>query len=245
MIGIELSSPGVFTLTPHGALNPENFSKLTAAIDRYINENDRVPNLVIHVGQLPHWSSLAALSDHLCFVRDHHRLVKKVAIVGDSLAVRMLPGLMDHFVGAKVRNFQEARFDEARHWAEADEDHPGQFESLEGFPSDVIAIRARGIITSQDYREMLIPLVDQKLKTHDRLKFLFLLDQGFDSYSAAAAWDDARFGLSHWKDFSKIALVTDIVWIRHGVMIFAPLMRAEIQIFDVVEREKAETWIRV
>jgi hypothetical protein len=244
MIEIEFSATNVVTVTPRGALGAKDFVRLTVAIDQYINQNDRIPNLIILVGKLPHWDSFSAFHSHLRFVRNHERLVKKVAIVGDSFAVRALPLLLDHFVGAKVRTFPEARLEKARHWAEAKEDHPGQFELLEGFPHDVVAVKAQGIITSQDYNDILVPLVDERLKTHDRLKFLFLLDEGFDSYSGAAAWDDARFGLSHWKDFSKIALVTDIGWIRHGARIFAPLARAEIHVFDVAELDKAETWIK-
>jgi hypothetical protein len=244
MIDIEFSKTNIVTLTPRGALSANDFSRLKAVIDQHINETDTIPNIVIHVGKLPHWDSFDALSKHILFVRNHHQLVRKVAIVGDGFAVSTLPFLMDHFVAAKIRHFSEARMVEARDWAEASEDHPGQFEWLEGFPSDVIAIKARGFITSQDYRDMLVPLVDEELKTHDRLKFLFILDGDFDSYSGAAAWDDVRFGLSHWKDFRRIALVTDIGWIRHGAGIFAPIMKADIQVFDLAGIEEAKSWIK-
>lgn len=244
MITIDFSTANIVVLTPHGALSADDFSQLKAAIDRHINENDRIPNLIIHVGKLPHWDSFTALSRHLHFVRDHHKLVKKIAVVGDSLAVRALPLLMDLFVDAKVRAFSEAKFDEAKQWAESIEDHPGQFELIDGFPADVIAIKAKGIITSQDYSDMLVPLVDKKLKAHDRLKFLIVLDDAFESYSAAAAWDDARFGLRHFKDFGKIALVTDIGWIRHGAKLFSPLMKAQLDVFAVAERAKADAWIK-
>lgn len=243
MIGIDFSAPNVVTLTPEGALSADDFTQLTTTIDQYINETDRIPNLVIHVGKLPHWNSFQALSRHLHFVRNHQRLVGKIAIVGDNFAVRTLPLLMDLFVSAKVRSFSDARLTEARQWAEITEDHPGQFEPMEGFPLDVVAIRARGIITDQDYRDMLVPLVEEKLKLHERLKLLFVLDGDFDSYSAAAAWDDARFGLSHLRDFSKIALVTDISWVRHGVRMFAPLMNADVRVFDVAELKDATSWI--
>ena len=244
MIGIDSSVPNVVTLTPVGSLSADDFSQLTATIDRQINETNQVPNLIIHVGKLPHWASFRAFSQHLKFVRDHQRIVAKVAIVGDNFAVRTLPLLMDVFVSAKVRTFAEAKLDDARQWAEESDDHPGRFEQLDGFPLDVIAIKARGIITSQDYRDMLIPLVEERLKSQDRLKLLLVLDGDFESYSAAAAWDDARFGLYHLRDFAKIALVTDIGWVRHGARIFAPLMRADYRAFDVAELDDAKVWIR-
>ncbi len=244
MIGIDFSAPNVATLTPESALSADDFSRLTSTIDQHINKTDRIPNFLIHIGKLPHWDSFRAFTKHLQFVRNHQQLVKKIAIVGDNFAVRTLPVLMDHFVAAKVRHFPEARLDEARKWAQEEDDHPGQFELLEGFPSDVIAIKARGIITSQDYSDTLIPLVVDRRKNHDRLKLLFMLDGDFDSYSAAAAWDDARFGLSHWNDFRKIALVTDVSWIRHGARIFAPLMKSDFRFFHVAKLEEAKSWIK-
>lgn len=243
MIGIDFSTPNVVTLTPVGALSADDFSQLTATIDRRINETDQIPNLIIHVGKLPHWESFRAFSQHLKFVRNHQQIVAKIAIVGDNFAVRTLPLLMDFFVAAKVRAFPEARLDDARQWAQVSEDHPGKFERLDGFPPDVIAIKALGIITSQDYRDTLVPLVEERLKSQDQLKLLFVLDGDFDSYSAAAAWDDARFGLHHLRDFARIALVTDIGWFRHGARIFAPLMRAEYRGFDVAEIDDAKKWI--
>jgi hypothetical protein len=243
MIVIEFSAPNVVTLTPTGTLSAADFMQLTTTIDQYINESDGVPNLIIHVGKLPHWNSFRALSEHLHFVRNHQKFVRKIGIVGDNFAVRTLPLLMDLFVSAKVRSFTEARLTEAQQWAADTEDHPGQFEPLEGFPWDVVAIRAKGIITGQDYRDMLIPLVEERLKSHERLKLLFVLDGDFESYSAAAAWDDARFGFSHLRDFAKIALVTDIGWIRHGANTFAPLMKADLRVFAVAELEDAKSWV--
>lgn len=243
MIAVEFSDPNVATLTPDGTLSAADFTQLTATIDQYINETDRVPNLIIHVGKLPHWNNFRALSKHLHFVRNHQQLVGKIAIVGDNFAVRTLPLLMDLFVSAKVRSFPEARFTEARQWAAVTEDHPGKFEPLDGLPWDVVAVRATGIITRQDYRDMLIPLVEERLKSHDRLKLLLVFDRDFDSYSAAAAWDHARFGFSHLTDFTKIALVTDIDWIRHGANTFAPLMKAELRVFIVSDLEEAKLWV--
>ncbi|MEP6866925.1 MAG: STAS/SEC14 domain-containing protein [Novosphingobium sp.] len=244
MIEVDFCGDNIVMLTPKGNLTAEDFSELSVAIDGYINGTDKIPNLVIHAGQLPNWDDFRAIKEHMRFVRNHHRLVKKVAIIGDTLALKALPLLMDHFVAAKIRRFSEAKIAEALIWAKSSEDHPGNFELLDGFPADVVAVKARGIITSQDYREVLLPFVEKKLKGHARLKLLFVLDEDFDSYSEAAAWDDLRFGFSHIGDFSKIALVTDIGWIRHGAKLFSPLVKADIHIFDVAELDDARSWIK-
>jgi hypothetical protein len=244
MIGVDFPFDNVVALTPEGALTEEDFDRVAQAIDGHINERDVVPNILVHVHGIPHWASLSAMSRHFHFVKEYQRLVKKVAMVGDVGLLGMLPPLIDHFVGAKVRHFPEEKIAAARDWVREDEDHPGRFETIDGLPSDVVALRVRGIVTSQDYRDMLVPLVDAKLKEHDRLKFLVMIDDDFISYSPEAAWDDARFGFSHWADFSRIAVVTDIGWIRTATRLFAPLMPAELHIFALDELEDAKSWIK-
>lgn len=244
MIDIDLSQPTVAVLKPEGALSAADFDALRAAIDGHINRTDIVPNLVIDASHLPHWDSLAALEKHLKFVRDHHRVVKKVAIVGDSPILSVVPALVDHFVGAKVRRFPTDKMAKAKEWANAVDDDPGRFDVIDDLPRDVVALKAVGIITAQDYRDTLVPLVEAKLKEHDKLKFLIVLGEEYATYAADAAWDDTRFGIAHWGDFSRIALVTDIGWMTSATKLFAPLMGAEVAVFPVAELEEAKSWIR-
>ena len=244
MIGIEIPFANVIKLTPEGALGEADFDRVAEAIDGYANEHDSVPNLLIHPHGVPHWQSLSAMCRHLQLVKQHHRLVKKVALVGDIGLLAILPQLADLFVGAKIRHFPERKMAEAGEWLQQEDDHPGKFELIDGLPSDVVGLKASGIITAQDYRDMLLPLVEEKLKQHDKLKFLLVIDDSFIAYSPEAAWDDARFGFSHWADFGRIAVVTDVGWIRIAVRLFTPLMRSEVHIFDLDELEDAKSWIK-
>lgn len=245
MISTEFSeSKKLLIITPENELNTKNILALSKIINDHINQTDHIPNLLLYLSQIPHWDGFDALKTHFKLVKEHHKLIKKVAVVSDSVVLKILPYFMDHFVAAKVRRFPENKLEDAKAWAEAEDDHPGSFDLLGGFPRDVVAIKARGIITAQDYQQILNPVVEEKLKIHDRLKLLMILDDEFASWSEEAAWDDVRFGFSHMGDFSKIALVTDIAWVRHGAKIFAPLMRAQVHIFDVQEMEDAASWIR-
>ncbi len=227
-----------------GELTEQDFSGLVGTLDDHINQEDDIPNLVLHISGIPHWESFHALKTHFNLVKAHHRLISKVAVVSDTLAFAIMPYIMDHFISAKVRHFPENHTDDATKWAEATDDHPGAFEILDDLPRDVFGIRARGIITAQDYEQVLVPLVDEKLKTHDHLKLLFVLDDDFESYSEAAAWDDMRFGFGHFGDFSKIAIVTDHGWIGHAAKLFGPLIRAQVHIFDVKDLGEARSWIK-
>ncbi|MBC8242367.1 MAG: STAS/SEC14 domain-containing protein [Alphaproteobacteria bacterium] len=232
------------TVTPSGKLSRDDFEHLKTTMNDYINGMDRVPSLLIVANNFPHWENFAALLAHAKFIRDHHELIPKVAIVGDGGALSILPALVDHFVRAKVRHFSRDGLSLAKEWALQVDDHPGALELIEGLPADVVALEARGILTSQDYQNTLTPLIKERLKSHDKLKLLCVLGKEFEAISGGALWDDARLGIVHYFDFSRIAIVSDIGWIRNSVKLFAPLMAAHVHVFREAELEEAKSWIK-
>lgn len=244
MIDIDTTHPGIVILRPEGALSEKDFAELAKTIDTHINETDRVPNLVIRVDKLPHWESLGALSRHLDFVKVHGKIVQKVAVVGDSPLLKLAPEVADHFVKAKVRRFPANKFEDAKAWTLAAGDDPGRFEVIEGLPRDVVAVRAVGVITGDDYRETLLPLVDEKLKEHDMLKLLFVMGDEYATFAGDAAWEDTKFDFKHLRDFSRIAVVTDVNWVARTMRIFAPILPYTLKVFPMAELEGAKIWIK-
>jgi len=230
-------------VTPDGELTGEEISKFSKKVNDYINETDQVPNLVLHTKSVPYWANFDALKKHLGFVRDHHRLVRKVAIVSDSKLLWLARSIVDHFVVAKVRRFNEDSIDDAIAWAQIEEDHPGAIVEIEGLPNDVVGLDIKGLITSQDYTHTLMPLIAEREKMHEKLKMICILGEYFDGYSPSAMWDDLRFGFSHMTTFSKLALVTDQEWIRNSAKFFGMLMPTEVMVFDRDEFEDAKNWI--
>ncbi len=244
MIDIDQSHPEFVVLRPEGALSEADFASLAKAIDTRINETDRVPNFVIRVDRLPYWASIGALSRHFHFVAEHGKIVQKVAVVGDSPLLSLAPEVANHFVSATIRRFPANKLEEAKAWAATEVDDPGQFEIIGGLPRDVVAIRAVGIITAEDYRDTLIPLVEAKLQEHDKLKCLVVLDDDYATYSGDAAWEDTKFDLKHLRDFTRIALVTDIDWMVKTAKLFAPILPYDVKTFPVAELDEAKSWIK-
>ncbi len=246
MIDIDQSDPDFVVLRPEGALSEEDFASVARAIDDRINRTDKVPNLIIRVDKLPYWDSIGALTRHFHLVKEHHALVKKVAIVGDNPLLSVTPEIANMLVKAVVRRFPESKLDDARQWARAEKDDPGHFEVIDDpeLPRDVIALRAVGIITAQDYEDVLLPLVEEKLKVHDKLKCLIVMDSDYATYSGDAAWSDMKFGLTKGFKLSSVALVTDSDWLKKTAKLFAPLMPFTFKGFAVDELDEAKSWIK-
>lgn len=230
-------------ISPDGAISTQDIERLAEQVDGYINESDKVPNLVIQTKGIPHWSDLEAMGKHLKFVRNHHNIVRKVALVSDSKLLWLAKSIVGNFTGAKVRQFPEEALDDAVAWAMVEEDHPGSVEVIGGLPDDVVGLDFRGLITAQDYSGSIQPVVEEKLERHDKLKMICVLGDYFDGYSAGAVWDDMSFGLSHFTTFAKLALVTDEEWVRQGAKVFGMLMPTDVMVFQNSQLDQAKAWI--
>lgn len=239
-----LKDKNIVQITIGEKLSHEDIDRFRVTLDDYINEGDIIPNLVLLGSDRPHWQNLKAFREHLKLIRDYQKLIKKVAVVGDAKMLQALPPLLDHFVGAKIRHFSMRDYDDAVVWASLKDDHPGSFNLLDGFPHDVIAIEPVGEITAQDYEQMLIPLVRDKMKEHDQLKLYLQIDDAFRGFSAGALWDDARFGFSHLSTFSRAAIVTDVPWIRRSLKLFGPLWPTTLMVFHIKDAADAREWIK-
>jgi hypothetical protein len=71
--------------------------------------------------------------------------------------------------------------------------------------------------------------------THDRIKALLVFGEGFEGYDLAAVWDDARLGLRHWRGFERIAVVSDVGWLRTAVRAIGVAMPCPVRLFGQLE----------
>ncbi len=117
------------------------------------------------------------------------------------------------------------------------------FKIIEGLPEDVLGIEASGKLTHDDYVNKLIPLCDEMLEKQSPLKMFYVIGVDFDGFELAAMWDDAAYGIKHWRDISHIAFVTDEGWMCAVAAMFAPLFPGAIRVFGLSEQEQAKDWI--
>lgn len=116
-------------------------------------------------------------------------------------------------------------------------------ELLEGFPEDVIAVAGKGQVTRKDYEQILIPAVEAAFKTHRKANFYCELGPQFVGIDMGAAWDDFTVGMRHFFQWEKMAVATDVEWIRRTINAFGVFMPGEIRVFPYAERAAARTWV--
>ena len=116
-------------------------------------------------------------------------------------------------------------------------------EMLTGLPDNVIGFSAHGKVTSDDYEAQIVPAVEAALKQHDKLRLLYHLGPEFDGFEAGAVWEDAKVGLSHLAAWERIAMVTDVDWLRAVTKAFGFAMPGEVRVFSNAEMDAARDWL--
>ena len=110
-------SRGVALLEPNGPLSENDFKGAVAIIDPFIEGGHQLNGLVIHTEFFPGWDSFAALLSHLSFIKDHHKLISRVAFATDSKLGNLAESVASHFVEAEIKVFSYKEFEKAKEWA--------------------------------------------------------------------------------------------------------------------------------
>jgi len=116
-------------------------------------------------------------------------------------------------------------------------------ELLKGFPDNVVAVSCKGRVTKDDYDKVLVPTVERALKAHDKVRLYYEAGSEFGGIDPAAAWEDFKVGMEHFTRWQRVAVVTDVDWIRHTMQIFSFIMPGDMRVFPVAAASEARAWI--
>jgi SpoIIAA-like len=106
----------ILHVLPKSSLEKADFERLAKEVDPFIAETGDLAGLIIETRAFPGWESIGAMAAHLRFVRDHHRHIRKIAVVTDSALGTVAEKLASHFVSAEIKHFPAAGLDAARSW---------------------------------------------------------------------------------------------------------------------------------
>lgn len=112
-------------------------------------------------------------------------------------------------------------------------------ELIEGLPKNVVGISVTGRVTERECREILTPAVAKSLRWRDTIRLYYELGSRFPG----SGWDDLELGFEHAARCERIAIVTDIAWVRLTVKAIRFLIPGEIRVFATLATEEARAWI--
>src|SRR6266478_3744151 len=112
-------------------------------------------------------------------------------------------------------------------------------ELIEGLPGNVVGIVAKGRVTMQDCHDVLMPALKKSRRRHEKIRLYYELNSRFPG----AAWDDLDLGLEHVSCCERVAIVTDIGWVRLTVKAVRFLIPSDIRVFATMQAEEGRAWI--
>jgi hypothetical protein len=113
-------------------------------------------------------------------------------------------------------------------------------ELIDGLPGNIVGIAVSGRVTMRDCQEVLVPAIKRSRKRHDKIRLYYELNSRFPG----AAWDDLDLGLEHTSCCERVAIVTDIGWVRLTVKALRFLIPSEIRVFATIEADEGRAWIK-
>ena len=114
---------------------------------------------------------------------------------------------------------------------------------IDGLPEGVIGLRVVGRLSADDYKTELEPAVNAVVADGRKVRLLLELGSAYDGIDPGAVAADLGFGSEHFRAFERMAVVTDIDWIRAGAGLFGPLMPGELKVYGTGELDAAKNWI--
>ena len=106
----------IVTLEPEGVLDQTDFETAAKIIDPFIKIHGKLKGLIIETEAFPGWKDFASFVEHLSFIKNHHKKIKRLAFVTDSVIGDLAEKVTSHFVDAEIKHFPYGAHKEARAW---------------------------------------------------------------------------------------------------------------------------------
>jgi hypothetical protein len=114
-------------------------------------------------------------------------------------------------------------------------------ETIETSSPKVLGLKLCGKLHDEDYKQF-VPKVETLLTTEGKLRLLVQFED-FHGWDWHAAWDDLKFGLKHYSDFERIAMVGDRKSEKLMARFCRPFTKAKVKYFDRSEVDAARQWL--
>jgi hypothetical protein len=113
-------------------------------------------------------------------------------------------------------------------------------KELNDLPAGVIGFEVADTIKAEDYRDVILPALERAAASGE-VRFVIVIPE-FHGMSGGALWQDLRVGVEHFRAWKRIALVTDIEWMKHMTTLFGWMTPGEVSTFPLAQRDEAIAW---
>jgi hypothetical protein len=120
-------------------------------------------------------------------------------------------------------------------------------ESIAGMPDGTIGVRVWGKVTAADYDDVLIPALQAVIDDRGEVRLVFQAGPDFEAFTLGMMGADVTTGLSlgvkHWSAWKRMAVVTDVEWLRHSMQMLGWMTPGEARLFGLEDLDEAKRWV--
>jgi hypothetical protein len=112
-------------------------------------------------------------------------------------------------------------------------------EAVQGLPSNVIGIAAKGRVTDLECKSVIRPMIKAALNEHKTLRLYYELHSRYPG----AGWDELNLGLKKFPTWERAVVVSDTAWVRQVVHALLFFVANEVRVFETSQVPDAKAWI--
>lgn len=116
-------------------------------------------------------------------------------------------------------------------------------EQIAGLPVGALGFRVSGQVTADDYARVLVPDIEAAFAITRKLRLLYHVGPEFSGFDPGAMWEDAQLGFRHFSGWDRVALVTDVHWLRVMSTAMGFAVPAQFRLFHNAQMDEARAWI--
>jgi hypothetical protein len=120
-------------------------------------------------------------------------------------------------------------------------------EAIADMPPKTVGLRVWGDVTAADYTDVLMPAVRRAAADHGEIRLVFQAGPDFKRFTAGMMGADVTkglaFGIENWSAWTRMAVVTDVDWLRQAMQMMGWMTPGEARVFALDELAQAKEWV--
>ncbi|BBD79994.1 STAS/SEC14 domain-containing protein [Aerosticca soli] len=116
-------------------------------------------------------------------------------------------------------------------------------EQMSDLPAGALGFRAHGQVTADDFKNVIMPDIEAAFALYPKLRVLFELGPDFTGFDPGAVWDEINLRVRHISGLERLAVVTDIGWLRPVARLIDLALPGEVRVFPHAELDQARRWV--
>jgi hypothetical protein len=120
-------------------------------------------------------------------------------------------------------------------------------EEIPDMPPKTIGLRVWGDVTAADYTDVLMPAARRAADEYGEIRLVFQAGPEFKRFTAGMMGADVTkgltFGVENWSKWKRMAVVTDVEWLRRAMEMMGWMTPGEARLFALADLQEAKEWV--